>query len=220
MLHEPVRMMVSRRLFCYLASIIYTLFCIQGAAIATVPAGHVASHGLERDIINADGTGEGAGYFTFIEGIPGPFFAGSPSEATAFFTFRSAPFSTEVILNGAVVPLLHPPGRFTIYLNTVPNGNWNNFTTFSQGQPIAILEFGTTQDIRSGSVQIGYTSARLSASSDFEFNGRRFNLNDLFPNGVTITFIVNPTPLNTSYPLIFSLGFSSFAIGADTNQTE
>jgi hypothetical protein len=28
---------------------------------------------------------------TFIEGIPGPFFAGQPSEATAFFTFKTEP---------------------------------------------------------------------------------------------------------------------------------
>ena len=41
-----------------------------------MPGGHIGSHGLERDIIYADGTGEGVGYFTFIEGIPGPFFAG------------------------------------------------------------------------------------------------------------------------------------------------
>ena len=34
--------------------------------------------------------------------------------------------------------------------------------------------------------------------------------------GVTIAFTVNPQPVNTSFPLIFSLGFTSFAIGADT----
>lgn len=219
--HKALRVIATERRFCHVISTICTLiFSIQGLAIATVPAGHVASHGLERDVVNADGTGMGAGYFTFIEGIPGPFFAGSPSEVTAFFTFTTEPFSTQRIPNGDVISLLHPPGRFTVYLNTAPNGNWNNFSTFSQGQPIAVLEFGTTQDISTGSVQIGYTSARLAASSDFEFQGRRFNFMDLFPHGVTIAFTTNPTPLNASFPLIFSLGFSSFAIGTDTDQTE
>ena len=221
MTHRSISITTRARRLGHVRSVICSLLLpLQGAAIAGVPAGHVASHGLERDIVNADGTGAGAGYFTFIEGIPGPFFAGSPSESTAFFTFRTEPFSTQRIPNGDVIALLHPPGRFTIYLNPAPNGNWNDFNTFSQGQPIAVVEFGTTQDISTGSVQIGYTSARLAASSDFQFQGRRFNLSDLFPNGVTIAFTTNPTPLNASFPLIFSLGFSSFAIGSDTEQTE
>jgi hypothetical protein len=219
--HRSISVITRARRLGYLRSMICGLLLpLQGAAIAGVPAGHVVSHGLERDKVNRDGTGVGAGYFTFIEGIPGPFFACSPGEATAFFTFRTELFSTQRIPNGNVVALLHPPGRFTIYLNPAPNGNWNDFSTFSQGQPIAVVEFGTTQDISTGSVQIGYTSARLAASSDFEFQGRRFNLRDLFPNGVTIAFTTNPTPLNASFPLIFSLGFSSFAIGTDTDQTE
>jgi hypothetical protein len=193
-------------------------FFAQYSASAEVPAGHVASHGIERDAINADGTGEGAGYFTFIEGIPGPFFSGAPSEATAFFTFRSEPFSTSIISNGNVVALLHPPGQLTVYLNKLPSGNWNDFNTFSRGQPIATFEFGTTQDIRAGSVQIGYTSARIIAAEDFEFHGSKLNFEDLFPHGVTLNFIVSPTPLNSSFPLIFSLGFSSFAIGPGSDQ--
>jgi hypothetical protein len=59
---------------------------------AAEPSGQVASHGLERDAVNADGTGEGAGYFTFIRGIVGSLFSGQPSEATAFFTFKTEQF--------------------------------------------------------------------------------------------------------------------------------
>ncbi len=56
----------------HVSAVVCTLFLpFQVAAIGGIPAGHVASHGLERDIVYADGTGEGAGYFTFIEGIPG-----------------------------------------------------------------------------------------------------------------------------------------------------
>jgi hypothetical protein len=110
-------------------------------------------------------------------------------------------------------------GQFTVYLNKLPNGNWNDFNTFSQGQPIATFEFGTTQDVRSGSLQIGYTSAQLIAAADFEFHGDRLNFKDLFPHGVTINFIVNPTPVNTntSFPLIILLGFTSIAIGPSSD---
>lgn len=207
----------SRRLRHVLPIIWPLSFFVPGPTFAEVPTGHIASHGLERDAINADGTGEGVGYFTFLEGIPGPFFSGAPSEATAFFTFRSEAFSTGTIPNGDVVALLHPPGQFTVYLNELPGSNWNDFNTFSQGQPIATFEFGTTQDIRSGSVQIGYTSAQLITAEDFQFHGDRFNFKDLFPHGVTINFIVNPTPINSSFPFIFSLGFTSIAIGPSSD---
>ena len=220
MAYQPIEIISRTRWLPHLSIICTLIFLVQGAGNAQLPAGRVASHGIERDAVNADGTGEGVGYFTFIAGVPGPLFAGSPSEATAFFTFRSDPFSTEVIPNGTVTALLHPPGRLTIYLNKAPHGNWNNFDTFSEGQPIAVLEFGITQDINDGSVQIGYTSARFAASSDFEFQGQRLNFTNLFPNGVTIAFTTNPRPLNASFPLIFALGFSSFAIGAETEQTE
>jgi hypothetical protein len=183
------------------------------------PSGNVASHGVERDAVNADGTGEGAGYFTFIQGIAGSLFSGTPSEASAFFTFLTEQFSTGVVNNGSVTALLHPPGRFAIYLNNTPSGNWNDFTTFAQGQSIATVEFGTTQDINTGSAQIGYTSARIIGSTDFDFQGQRYNLRALFPHGFTIAFNVNPTPINNSFPLTFCLGFTSFAIGSNAGET-
>jgi hypothetical protein len=182
------------------------------------PSGQVASHGLERDAVNADGTGEGAGYFTFIQGVAGSLFSGLPSEATAFFTFRTEQFSTGAINNGSVTALLHPPGRFTIYLNNTPSGNWNDFSSFARGQAIGIVEFGTTQDINTGATQIGYTSAQIIQSSSFEFQGQQYNLRALFPHGFTIAFNTNPTPINNSFPLIFCLGFTSFAIGSDAGQ--
>jgi hypothetical protein len=196
------------------------LICTQIPLAGAEPAGQVASHGLERDAVNADGTGEGAGHFIFIQGIAGSLFSGQPSEATAFFTFKTERFSTGVISNGSVKALIHPPGRFTIYLNNTPSGNWSDFTTFAQGQPIAVVEFGTTQDINTGSVQIGYSSAVIVQSISFEFQGQHYNLRDLFPHGFTIAFNTNPVPINNSFPLVFCLGFTSFAIGSDAGQTD
>jgi hypothetical protein len=193
-----------------------TLFISTSSlSFAAEATGQVASHGLERDAVNADGTGEGAGYFTFIQGIAGSLFSGQPSEATAFFTFKTGQFSTGVISNGSVTALLHPPGQFTIYLNNTPSGNWNDFNSFAQGQAIAVVDFGTTQDINTGSVQIGYTSATIVQSTSFEFQGQQYNLKALFPHGFTIAFNTNPSPINNSFPLIFCLGFTSFAVGSD-----
>ena len=62
------------------------LLAFQGRpAEGAIPAGHVSSHGLERDMVNADGTGQGAGYFTFIEGIPGPLFGRSRKRDNSVF---------------------------------------------------------------------------------------------------------------------------------------
>jgi hypothetical protein len=120
--------------FWRLAWVTGTLFVSTQIPISGAePSGQVASHGLERDAVNADGTGEGAGYFTFIQGVAGSLFSGLPSEATAFFTFRT-------------------------------------------------------------------------------------ELRALFPHGFTIAFNTNPTPINNSFPLIFCLGFTSFAIGSDAGQ--
>jgi hypothetical protein len=209
------RRLPSHAFYTFLIAIAAFLVMPRNAhAQLSVPGGQVASHGLQRDAVNADGTAEGAGYLTFIQGIRGSLFAGAPSEATAFFTFKTEQFETFIVSNGPVTAQLHPPGRFTIYLNNTPSGNWNDFSTFAQGQAIAVLEFGTTQDINTGSAQIGYTSANIIQSTSFDFQGNRYNLRDLFPRGLTIAFNTNPTPINSSFPLIFCLGFTSFAIGA------
>jgi hypothetical protein len=82
------------------------------------------------------------------------------------------------------------------------------------------VEFGTTQDINTGSAQIGYTSAKIIESTSFDFQGQRYNFRDLFPHGFTIVFNTNPTPINNSFPLIFCLGFTSFAIGSNAGQAD
>jgi hypothetical protein len=68
-------------------------------------------HTALRETVSTPMAEGGAGYFTFIGGIPRPSFAGPllPSEATAFFTFTTARFSTVLIPNGNVNALLHPP---------------------------------------------------------------------------------------------------------------
>jgi hypothetical protein len=65
-----------------------------------------------------------------------------------------------------------------------------------------------------------HTSAKMIESTSFDFQGQRYNLRDLFPHGFTIAFNTNPTPINNSFPLIFCLGFTSFAIGSDAGQTD
>jgi hypothetical protein len=66
-----------------------TIFRGLGSAAASqpVPAGAVACNFIARGYVNAT-QGTAVGYFTGITGISGSLFNGSPSEKTAFFTFR------------------------------------------------------------------------------------------------------------------------------------
>ena len=100
----------------------------------------VACYFVGRAFLNSpvNGQGEVVAYFTNINGIPGPLFKGglgAASEKTAFFTLRSDVFSTTSLpLNGDVAPAVVSAGKFNIYYNLNPNGDWSNPDTFS-GRP-------------------------------------------------------------------------------------
>jgi hypothetical protein len=104
-----------------------------------IPATAVACYFVGRAFLSADfSEGEVVGYFTDINGIGASdtLFNGSPSETTAFFTFRSNVFSqTPLPLNGDIGLDLVSTGTFNIYFNSTPNGDWSNPDTFSGGQP-------------------------------------------------------------------------------------
>ena len=101
------------------------------------PAGAVACYFVGRGFVSADfSQGEVVGYFTDINGIGASdtLFNGSPSEQTAFFTFRSNGFSLTPLLNGDIGLDLVSAGTFNIYHNPNPNGDWSKPDTFSGGQ--------------------------------------------------------------------------------------
>src|ERR1700730_2463982 len=93
-----------------------------------IPSSAVACYFVGRGYLNpSNGQGEVVGYFTNITGISGLLFNGSPSEQTAFFTFRSNVFSlTPLPANGGFGLDLVSAGTFNIYFNQKPNGDWSN----------------------------------------------------------------------------------------------
>jgi hypothetical protein len=98
-----------------------------------IPAAAVACYFVGRAFLNASGQGQVVGYFTDINGIGASdsLFNGTPSEQTAFFTFRSNVFSLTPLLNGDIGLDLTSAGTFNIYHNPNPNGDWSKPDTFS-----------------------------------------------------------------------------------------
>jgi hypothetical protein len=198
------------------------LFCgefRQAKAQHAIPAGQVAWHFLNRVLINpTSGEAEVIGYFAFIAGIPGPLFSGSPSEATAFFTFKTSVPSSSVLANGPVsLTLLSPGNTLNVYLNQTPTQNWANPGSFSAGQLIA--SFKDTQDgiLGTGPISLLASGSNLLVSSqDFVFNGQTFNLKRLTPHGVAITVLTNTTPIagTPDFPVAFAAAGSAVAIGS------
>src|SRR5215469_3153387 len=104
-----------------------------------IPSSAVACHFVVRGYLNigADGQGvaEVAGYITDIPGISHSLFNGSPSEKTAFLTFRSDLVTlTPLPPNGVVNLEGVSAGTFNIYFNPAPAGDWGDPNTFSDGQ--------------------------------------------------------------------------------------
>ena len=104
------------------------------AAAQPAAAGAVACNFIARGYVNAT-QGTAVGYFTGVTGISGSLFSGSPSEKTAFLTFRHDVLSltTPPPANGDFGFFLGSAGRFNIYFNQNPNGDWSNPDTFSGG---------------------------------------------------------------------------------------
>ena len=174
----------------------------------SIPAGPVAMHQLGRALFTANGTAEVVGYLALINGVSGSLFAGPPSEATAFFTYRSNAFSPQIVTNGDISVFLISGETISVYFNNSPNGNWNNPDSFSSGQLVA--SFTRRQPllvINVGTMFNAFSSSELTSSHEFVFNGQTVDLKSLFPNGLTwletatSTFLPGPTGFVAAQPL-------------------
>jgi hypothetical protein len=125
-------------LTCALALAAFVSGFYSPAEAQQTPSAAVACYFGGRAFLNSPvngGQGEVVGYFTNINGIPGPLFNGTPIEKTAFFTFRSDVLSTTSLpSNGDIGLSLVSAGAFNIYYNPTPNGDWSNPDSFSGGQ--------------------------------------------------------------------------------------
>lgn len=161
----------------------------QALSQTRIPVGGVVYNYAGHVYINpVTGIGEVAGYFSSIAGTDNPF-QGAPSEATAYFTYRSDPL-TFIALPADVdtaMTLLNA-GKWHIYFNSNPAshpGNWADPASFAQGQLVADLDHNALQIVSSGPVHQAVFSGELLASYDFVYAGKTLNFAHFFADGIT-----------------------------------
>lgn len=205
-----------------MAGFAFLLLICTSVAFGGLHVGQNAWLGQARGFINpVNGTAQVAGYFAFVEGVPGSFFSGNPSEATAFFTFRSDTLTlTPPIANGPdVSAIMFSPGTFTVYLNASPNGNFASLDSFSSGKPVAtfLRSAGMISNV-AGSTGTATFSAKLVSSQDFLLQGRNVNFANLVPNGVTVLITTSPNFVagTSDFPVAQPFTFSAIALGSES----
>ena len=202
------------------------------------PAAAVACYFVGRAFLSADfSRGEVVGYFTDIDGIGAAdsLFNGSPSEQTAFFTFRSNVFSlTPLPANGDVGLDLVSAGTFDIFYNpptpNTPNGDWSNPDTFSSGQLVAhftrpevlfvqILQSDVANPPPYESISEHAISETLVSSQNFTFKGHQYDFSTLVPGGVTLHELFSNTGVPGVANLPVGLAFAGNCLAvASTDQ--
>ena len=189
----------------------------RSEAQESTPASQVVWQHVGRIYLNPN-TGKAvyAGYLVHINGITSSLFNGSPSEATAFFTFSTDVLSlTPLPNNGNVALSLVSAGTFSVYYNMRPDGDWRNPGTFSSGQLIATFTRAESLFPQIGPIGFHSLSESLASSRSFTFDGQTFNFDRIAPHGVTFAQFFSSTPLSgiTDYPVAFAAAGSTTAVG-------
>lgn len=179
-------------------------------------------HYVGRVSLNfTNGTGTVYGYFTAIEGVgAGPaLFKGTPSESTAYFTFRADIRFMPLAGNGdfgsqfAVFPTFVLPGDFKVYYSANPSANWTRPDTFSSGQLIATLARKAEQFATIGPVATNTATARLTSGDEFTFGNRAYDSREIV-RAVTNVTTGNAIPLSGSTPVTPSFAFAGYGLAA------
>jgi hypothetical protein len=178
-----------------------------------VPAGGIVWNYVARVYFNPNnGTGQVAGYFTYFPGVDG-LFAGSPSEATARFTFRSDTLQLQPVpTEGSLSVILANSGEWRIYFNPTPAGNWSDLDSFSRGQVAAVLTHGAKELISTGASGTSMFSGDVLESHDFVFNGQKLNLGKIFPDGITNFSTISNLPVSGTPEFPVGLPYAGSAI--------
>ena len=186
--------------------------------VQRVPAGAVAWHFVARISFPASMPPVLVGYIAFIEGVRGPFFEGTPGEATAFFTVRLTSGGPPPIFlspgSNVAVTIIPPGATFDVFFDETPDQDWANPDSFSDGEVIATFEeswfAGTSIGEPDGSgVSYNLFSSDLISSKRFHFNGQKIDFKKLVPNGVTTNNFTSGTPISFSP---FTVGFTGSAV--------
>jgi hypothetical protein len=145
-------------------------------------------------------------------------FSGDPGESTAHFTLRSQPFNVQLFPHGDILIGLLGTETFTLHLDATPDQDFNNPASFSDGLRLANFNRLPAQINFVGPVFTDTFSAEFLASRSFTWQDRRVNLQQLVPNGVTLTITgstaFQPTTI-AEYPVSVSFGAAAVAVGRD-----
>jgi hypothetical protein len=168
----------------------------------------------------ANGTAQVAGYITNIEGVSG-LFQGAPSEASAYFTFRSDVLHLQPLpAQGDLSVILAEAGKWRIYFNPTPAGNWNDLDSFSHGQVAVVLTHSAKELISAGSAGTSMFSGDVLSSYDFVLNGETLNLGKVFPDGITNFSTISGTAVSGTSEFPVGLPYAGSAIARGPKHNE
>ena len=166
------------------------------------------------------------GYFLHLPFVDVPLFDGERGETHAHFTFAAQPFKATYLQNGTLTLGLDPIGEFSLYLQRKPVSTFDDPSSFARGECIATfrrtgLVVGTTVGLSAGTTTVplmgnNVFSARLIASTPFEFGGGRHDLALHLGHGITQfgTAAVTPiVPPPKGYTLVLPFTGSAIALG-------
>jgi hypothetical protein len=195
---------------------------IAGGIETQREAGGIAFHYVGRVQLNfLDNTGIVYGYMTALSGTgsTGSLFMGTPSEATAYLTFRANIKFKVLPGNGvlgtdqfAVTPILVEPGTWSIYFMSNPAHNWDDPDTFSGGQVVATLDRPVEQFSVYPTFSINAGAAVLKSSVPFTIGGQTHNLRALMPHGLVDITSGPPIPLSGSTATGPIFAFSGYSL--------
>ncbi|CDX49368.1 conserved hypothetical protein [Mesorhizobium plurifarium] len=173
-----------------------------------------------------DGAVADYGYFLHLPFFDVPLSDADRAETGAHFTFAARPFKAQAVDNGALSLGLDPVGEFSLYLQRRPAWTFDDPASFAQGECIATfrrtsLVVGTTVAVSAGTTMVqligtNVFSARLVASSAFEFGGSRHDLAHYLGVGVTQFGTSAATPIAqppAGYDLVLPFTGSAIALG-------
>lgn len=134
-----------------------------------------------------------AGYFLHLQGVDAGLFSGDPGEGTAHLTFLADPFTATRLTNGDLSLGMDAVGEFSVYLHRQPAATFDEPASFGAGEEIARFRrvsvvTGTTVGTGEKNrpiFSLNVFSARLVSSRPFDLGGRRYDLRELMPNGIT-----------------------------------
>ena len=181
--NRPARRLVNH-LTSALALGITALITTATCSAQPTSPGEIASQSVNRGALGPDfQTAFGYGYYTYINGIPNTaMFSGLPSEATAFFTFRTSIATTAVLpQNIDLTVALSSGATYDIYLDPAPKHDWSDPATFTRGTKVAT--FIRTGFILSGIGVAAYETfnSYLIFSQPFTFNGQTYDFKNFTP---------------------------------------